>query len=378
MGTRLFGSVRAGTTSLSLDALLLKTADGTPDTGLAYSDLTAYYYRQGASATTSVTLSALANLNSAFSSGGVKEIADGTYRVDWPDAAFGSLTPSDWVELTIKHGTTSLYKERVALEQYGASDVRGEIGTAGAGLTNLGDTRVAYLDAAITSRSTFNAGTTSVTVGGYASGQSPATLVLDATTSGHTTSGTVGAALIAAAVDPWGVSLPGSYSAGTAGYIVGGSDPTIETAQGATSTTLTLQAGTAFTSLPAAPAEAWITITSGPGAGTSARVLGLATGVVTVASWPKGQPTSSSRYQITATPDGRVKLAPDGLDSVTLETGINARQGLTVILATAAGVVSGADTGSVVIKGAGVSATRVAATCDQWGNRTSPVLTPPA
>ncbi len=42
-------------------------------------------------------------------------------------------------------------------------------------------------------------------------------------TSGHTTSGTFGAAMVAAggAGDPWSTSLPGSYGAGTAGFIVG-------------------------------------------------------------------------------------------------------------------------------------------------------------
>jgi len=47
--------------------------------------------------------------------------------------------------------------------------------------------------------------------------------VWDMATSGHTTSGTFGAAAVAAggAGDPWSTSLPGSYGAGTAGYIVG-------------------------------------------------------------------------------------------------------------------------------------------------------------
>ena len=90
MATRLFGVLKTGTTSVSLDALLTKIADGTADTGKAAASLTAYYYRQGASATASVSLSDLAALNTAWSAGGVKEIGDGTYRVDWPDAAFAT------------------------------------------------------------------------------------------------------------------------------------------------------------------------------------------------------------------------------------------------------------------------------------------------
>lgn len=47
--------------------------------------------------------------------------------------------------------------------------------------------------------------------------------VWDLATSGHTTSGTFGAAMSAAgaAGDPWSTSLPGSYGSGTAGNIVG-------------------------------------------------------------------------------------------------------------------------------------------------------------
>lgn len=115
-------------------------------------------------------------------------------------------------------------------------DAYARIGAAGAGLTALGDTRIAHLDADITSRMatftlpthfsvlaidasgfvTFNnsgVATTAnqativadilalgspmqagsqVTVGGYGSGQDPATLVLDAMASGHNTAGTIG------------------------------------------------------------------------------------------------------------------------------------------------------------------------------------------
>ncbi|HEY6116166.1 MAG TPA: hypothetical protein VI172_09430, partial [Candidatus Dormibacteraeota bacterium] len=50
-----------------------------------------------------------------------------------------------------------------------------------------------------------------------------AAAVWDLATSGHTTSGTFGAAMNAAgsAGDPWSTSLPGAYASGAAGYIVG-------------------------------------------------------------------------------------------------------------------------------------------------------------
>ena len=45
-------------------------------------------------------------------------------------------------------------------------------------------------------------------------------------------------------------------------------------------------------------------------------------------------------------------LAAAGLDAITVETGINARQALSPILAAAAGVLTGAGTGTIVIQGA--------------------------
>jgi hypothetical protein len=62
-----------------------------------------------------------------------------------------------------------------------------------------------------------------VVVEAYASGQDPATLVLDVAASSHNTANTIGAKINAAgsASDPWSVSLPGSYTSGQAGYIVG-------------------------------------------------------------------------------------------------------------------------------------------------------------
>jgi hypothetical protein len=72
------------------------------------------------------------------------------------------------------------------------------------------------------------------------------------------------------------------------------------------------------------------------------------------------------------------KLASDGLDAVAVETGINARQALSPILASAAGVLSGAETTTVTVKGGGVATTRVTATVDADGNRSSVTLNLPS
>lgn len=88
------------------------------------------------------------------------------------------------------------------------------------------------IDAAISSRSTFSGGAvSSVTgnVGGTVNGLTATAktdvenAVWEATASGHNSAGTMGNKLnsAASAGDPWNTSLPGSYGAGTAGYILG-------------------------------------------------------------------------------------------------------------------------------------------------------------
>ena len=71
-------------------------------------------------------------------------------------------------------------------------------------------------------------------------------------------------------------------------------------------------------------------------------------------------------------------LAPAGLDQVQVEAGVNPRQALSPILAASAGVLLGAGTGTIVIKGGNVAVTRVTATTDNAGNRTAVTLSLPA
>ena len=70
-------------------------------------------------------------------------------------------------------------------------------------------------------------------------------------------------------------------------------------------------------------------------------------------------------------------LAPSGFDAVQIESGVNARQALSPILAASAGVLVGAGTGTIVIKGGNVSVTRITAATDNAGNRTAVSLTLP-
>jgi hypothetical protein len=86
-------SILAGATSQSINLFIQNSTTGAPLTGLAYntSSLTAYYSFAGANAgSVQIVLATLAAVNSAYSSGGFKEIDStnmpGVYRLDLPNA----------------------------------------------------------------------------------------------------------------------------------------------------------------------------------------------------------------------------------------------------------------------------------------------------
>jgi len=133
----------------------------------------------------------------------------------------------------------------------------------------------------------------------------------------------------ASAGDPWSVLIPGAYPAGTAGAILGQNLDT------RVSTRSTYAGGV---------------------------VAGVALPVTV------GTITDKTGYI----------LAASGLDAIPVEAGVNVRQALSPILAASAGVVAGAGTGVVVIKGGNAPITRITATTDNAGNRSSVTLTLPS
>lgn len=70
-------------------------------------------------------------------------------------------------------------------------------------------------------------------------------------------------------------------------------------------------------------------------------------------------------------------LSASGLDPIAVEPGVNARQALSPILAASAGVIGGAGTGAIIIKGGNSSITRIVATTDNAGNRSAITLNLP-
>ncbi len=160
--------------------------------------------------------------------------------------------------------------------------------------------------------------------------------VWDEILSGHAGVGSAGAALSAAggSGDPWSTALPGAYGAGTAGYIVGTNLDALISSRMATYTQPTGFLAATFPTTVASPTN--ITAASG------------------------------------------VSLASAGLDAIVIETGINARQAISIIAAANAGLASGNDTNSPVFKGINTNTTRITATTTAAGNRTAVTLSPPA
>lgn len=71
-------------------------------------------------------------------------------------------------------------------------------------------------------------------------------------------------------------------------------------------------------------------------------------------------------------------LPANGLDSVVIETGLNARQALAIIASACAGVLTGVGTPTITILGAGVVTQRISAQVDANNNRVVVTPSPPA
>jgi hypothetical protein len=136
------------------------TKSGAAVAGLVAADLTMYYFLPGATAPVVQALSDLANVNTAFAAGGLKELsaahAAGDYRLDLPDLMLAAGV--DFAVLNLMPGAakTDTYSERLALStnisQTGdAYNVvkSGGAGDAAAIKTAVGTTIPALLPAAL-------------------------------------------------------------------------------------------------------------------------------------------------------------------------------------------------------------------------------------
>lgn len=108
MANKLQGGVIPDTTGLSLVAFIRSTSTNAGLASLASTDIVVSYFRQGASAVVTPTITALASLTAAHSgasAAGWREIGGGRYRLDIPDNAIAAeVDPADnpdWVHLAV-------------------------------------------------------------------------------------------------------------------------------------------------------------------------------------------------------------------------------------------------------------------------------------
>lgn len=292
--------------------------------------------------------------------------------------------PTDW--LTAAGLSAGAVAEiQAGLSTYGGGDTAGTTTLLGR-LTATRATGLDNLDAAVSTRLP----TASYT--GAPSSAVVAAAVWDLVTTGHTGAGTFGAAMNAAgsAGDPLATLVPGAYGVGTAGYRLG---TFLDTNVGSRSShtaadvwgvaTRTLSAFGFTVTLAAgqpnyAPAKAGDAMTLTTAAEDAVAVA--AADEVTLAhgagSYARNtEPDNASAAATLARVNllsldgtGRVTLAPAGLDAVTVEAGVNARQALAVIASEAAG--EWAETSAGVFRFRAVGnplATRIVAAVDTSG-----------
>lgn len=247
MSDKLAGGIAAGSTSYTSNFILRSSTDGAEMIGKIAANITAYYIRQGG-LPVQITLSDLAAVNSAYSSGGVKELdainMKGSYRIDLPDLMLA--TGADWAELDVFCAGSEVFKERFALQSSVLTVAQAIAGkTAQMVFTNANKLDSAVLAAgdfaqgaadkvwasATRSLTTFGTLVTDIVSGVWGAGTRALTSignivsgVLDEAIAGHLAPGSVGARIdaAAAAADPWGATLPGSYTGSEAGAILAG------------------------------------------------------------------------------------------------------------------------------------------------------------
>lgn len=143
MGQHFHGTAKAAVEDISIPVLLRATADNTEKTGVAYGDVSAYYWRQGGSAT-QIGVTNLSSLTDVHQNGGWYEVDStnmpGLYRFDIPDAAFAipaNSTVGDWVVVCIKVANCYTFQREYLLESGGANEAYTLLTDASYGLAQL-------------------------------------------------------------------------------------------------------------------------------------------------------------------------------------------------------------------------------------------------
>ncbi len=237
-------SIKAGSTSQTINIYIQDSSStvGAAKTGLVYntSGLIAYYALPRATSV-AITLATLAAVTSSYSSGGFKEIdptnMPGWYRLDLPDAAIAS---GRFVSVHLQ-GVTDMAPVPIEIELTGWDNqdaVHGGLSslpnvaagaTGGLPLAVDSSGRVDVLKINGTSQTARDIGASVLLSSGTGTGQLSFTSgrvksdPWDVALPGAYSAGSGGYILgnLGAGADPWDVSLPGAYASGKAGYLIG-------------------------------------------------------------------------------------------------------------------------------------------------------------
>lgn len=372
--------IQAGTTSLRLRIFVQNSSStvGAGLTGLAWNTagLTWYYIRDADSADVQVTLATAAL--GTWTSGGLI-VVDGTnmpgvYEIGVPNAA---ITGSDCVHMMLQ-GAANMVPVLIEIEldavnyQSQTAFVTGVNSLAPPTNWNLssidGSGRV--LLQPTQTGVTIPTVTTVTTVTNQLAASAIATGVWTDTTAGDfTVANSIGKALYIANVAPGGAG--GHFIAGT------NAATTVTTSFTTTFTgNLTGSVGSVTGAVGSVTGNVGGNVVGSTASVTGA--VGSVTGnvggnVVGSVGSVSGVTFPTNFGSCAIDTSGRVVLQPSGMDAVTVETGLNARQSLSIIAAAVAGV---GGTGTGTYDGAGVGTTRITYTASA-GTRSVVTLSPP-
>ncbi len=400
-------AIRKGATDQSVVIRIVDATDGTPETGVAYntSGIDLWYRREGATKS-SITEASLSALNDAHTDGGILHIGDGYYRLDLPDAAVasgsngvvvgGTVTgmivigcyvhlvdydPQDAVRagltalpnaaanatgglMTVKRGgtaqagassTITLDSGASSSDDFYIGDVVQIVGGTGAGQARIitdyvGSTKVATVDAAWNTNPSSDSVFVLIPQGIVGvTNTDVADAVLGATASSYDDAGTIGEKIndAASAGDPWSTALPGSYTSGQAGKIIG------DALDAAVSTRASQSSVNTIDGIVDAILEDTGTTLPGTLSTIDGKVDTIDGIVDSILAYVDSIPAD-------------VLDAPNGI-----ETGVTVRQAIRVSLRALAAKLSGAGTTTVTIRDLADTKDAIVATVDEPGNRSA-------
>jgi hypothetical protein len=347
-------SIVAGATSQSVNVFIQNSSSttGAGLTGLVYntSGLTGYYTFAGANATaTAITLATLAAVNSAFSSGGFKEIDStnmpGVYRLDLPNAAIASAKGRS--VLVYLQGATNMAPCVLEIELTGWDNQDAAAG----GLSRI--------DAAISTRSTYagadTAGTTTLLT------RIPGTVAAQ-TGDSYARLGAPAGASHAADV--------AAVKVDTAAVKVQTDKLTFTVANQIDSNVLDWKSATA----PAMTGDSFARLGAPAGASVSADVAAVKVDSAGIKAKTDNLPASPAAVSDIPTANANADALLDRAAGV--ETSWTVRQAMRIMLAALGGKLSGAATSTVTVRDMADAKNRISATVDSNGNRTAVTLDP--